>query len=232
MAGAWVQDDTNVADATSTTIAKAFGSNVTATNLIAVVAGCGGNQDATCADSLTNTYTPKTATYDAANDQKHFQWYAKNIAGGPCTVTVTFNATSKWRRLGIMEISGCDTAAPDDGGAAQVQAGNSAADYYSSGNIITTVTDFVFGGWQDIDGSGSTLTAGATPAFILREADATKVIAMESRASQAAATFDANFTSNVGWRAITSIMAFKETAAGALSLPVISETVSLAEALD
>src|SRR3990167_8088160 len=222
MPGAWVQDDTNVVDAGSTTIAKAFGSNVTAGNLIAVVVGNEGDVTCTVADTLGNTYTQKTATYDASNGQKHFQFYAKDILGGACTVTATLSLSKQYRRLGIMEISGCDTTAPDDGGAAQVQAGGTTTDYYSSVNIATTVTDFVFGDIQDISGSGATLTAGATPAYTLREVDANSVIGMESLASQAAATFDANFTrSTAGNRSTTGVMAFKEAAAGGSVVPVL-----------
>ena len=222
MAGAWVQDDTTVAQDGGSGVeltSKAFGANVTAGNLIAVMFGFGLSGTPTCSDGLGNTYTLKTNTYDATNEQSHAQFYAKNITGGACTVTADANSGSAgYLRLGIMEISGCDTTAPDDGGAAAVQAGGTATDHYSSGNIITTVTDFVFGSTQNIaeasPGTG-TLTAGATPAYTIRETAGANVIGMETRASQAAATFDANFTRSVGHRSITGIMAFKETAGGA-----------------
>ena len=217
MPGAWVQDDTNEDDsgASGTTIAKAFGSNVTAANLIAVWGGWGTiDTTVTCADTQSNSYTQKTKTWDDTNGQGHVQFYAANITGGANTVTITFGDSVTYRRIGVMEISGLQTASPDDGGALQVQAGGTTTDYYSSGNITTTVTDFCFGSWQDIGGSGATLTAGATPAFTLRQLNTSNIGAMETLASQAAATFDANFTASIGNRAFTGIMAFKEAAGG------------------
>ena len=219
MPGAWVQDDSDLTQdngGSFASVAKQFTNTTTSGNLVYVAAGCSGNVTPTCADTQGDTYVLKTNTYDVGQTQSHFQFYAKNITGGTKTVTVTWGGNQAYNRLQIMEISGCDTSAPDDGGAAQRQAGGTTTDYYSSGNITTTATDFCVGSIQNLDeaspGSG-TLTAGATPAYTLRETAGTNVVGMETLAGQAAATFDANFTRDTTLSCITAMMAFKEAAA-------------------
>lgn len=116
-----------------------------------------------------------------------------------------------------MEVSGLEASASLEGSNAQAQAGATTTDYYSSGNITTANTSFVIGCSQNIaeatPGTG-TITAGATPAYTLRENGGTGIIVTETLASQAAGTFDANFTRNTAHRCITAVMAFKEAAAG------------------
>lgn len=234
MAGAFVQDASNVAQDNATnnaSVSQAFASNVVAGNLIVVSAACGGDTTASVTDSLGNTYTQKTSLYDATSSGKHFQFYAQNILGGACTVTVTWGVAENYNRLQIMEISGLDTTAPDDGGAVQVQAGGTSTDFYSSTNITTTTTDFIFGCQTNVaeatPGTG-TLIAGATPAYTLRGTAGTNIVGMETLASRVAGTFDANFTRNTAHRCITAVMAFKEVAAGAAASPPPPKVISQA----
>ena len=90
----------------------AFDSNVTAGNFIYVSVNL---QDisTTCVvtDNLSNTYVEIDHRDGAANSIWHF--YAKNITGGACTVTVT-QGTSVAMRWGQGEYSGVDTTAPID----------------------------------------------------------------------------------------------------------------------
>ncbi len=218
--GAFVQDDTLLVDDSSeaSTIAKAFGSNTTSGNAIYVAAGTSGSIGSpSCSDSQSNTYTLKTNTYDATNGQSHIQFYAQNITGGACTVTVNFVDIHAYRRIYIGESSGGATTGLDAGGAAQVQAGSTGTDYYSSGDITTADAAFIWGAYQNINeaavGTGTT-TAGATPAYTIRENAGPSIMVGESIDSQAAGTFDANFTRSSGQRSITSIMAFKDAVGG------------------
>jgi len=71
VASAWVQDETLVDDSSASTIAKAFGTNVTAGNLILVAVGYDSDVTPTCTDSLGNTYTAYGKLWDATNVQGH-----------------------------------------------------------------------------------------------------------------------------------------------------------------
>jgi len=230
MAGAFVQGAATAAQDDSgsyTTDAVAFGSNCTSGNLITIECGCGSTATPTASDSQSNTYTLQTNTYDATNNQSHFQFYAKNITGGANTVTVNWGALKSYNRLIIGEHSGLDTTAPLDQAAAQAQAGGTSTDYYSSGNITTSNTCYCVAGLQNIDEAGSstdTVTAGATPAYTKRT-DEAGILTTETAASLASGTFDANFTRNVSRRCITGVMAFKESAGG--GGPTISVYASL-----
>jgi len=116
-------------DAGGTSTAKAFTSNVTAGNLI-VVTGYFGNS-ATCADSLGNTYQ------SGATNGRLRMFYAENITGGACTVTVSHDSAT-YRRISIHEYSGAKTSASMDTSAQSglVDPGSSATD----GNTTPAVT--------------------------------------------------------------------------------------------
>src|SRR5882672_2330124 len=51
---------------------------------------------------------------DVGNAQTLKSFYFKNITGSPTSVTVTLSASDAHVRLGIQEVSGCDTTAPLD----------------------------------------------------------------------------------------------------------------------
>jgi len=61
-------------------------------------------------------------------------YYAKNIASGTNTVTVTFNGTASYPNLNMLEYSGLDTASPLDVSAAATGSGTTA----NSGSATTT----------------------------------------------------------------------------------------------
>ncbi|HSW98305.1 MAG TPA: hypothetical protein VLF71_00540 [Candidatus Saccharimonadales bacterium] len=63
------------------------------------------------ADSLGNTYAI-AAPITRGTNLSQAMYYAKNVVAGTPTVTVTFNTTTSFPDLRIMEYSGLDTAAP------------------------------------------------------------------------------------------------------------------------
>lgn len=107
---------TPVSAATSnTTVAKAFGSNVTAGNLIAAFSVCPvsvAHVLSSVTDSLSNSYTTAIGPIDqGALGYRVYISYAKNIGGGACTVTSTWD-TNGLHLIVIYEISGADIASP------------------------------------------------------------------------------------------------------------------------
>lgn len=93
----------------------AFSSNVTAAGLIVIgVVTFNTGITLTITDSLGNTYA-QAGTYllNGAGTYRLSIWYAKNIAGGACTVTVTPSATA-FITWGQSEYSGAHLTAPLD----------------------------------------------------------------------------------------------------------------------
>lgn len=113
---AYVQSKTAASDANSNTIAATFDSNVGSGNVIVV----GFNWDSpaesvtSVLDDLGNTYNLIGAgTVTTNNNQSFRSYYAQNITGGACTVTVTFLGNRDFRRLVIGEYSGRAASAFD-----------------------------------------------------------------------------------------------------------------------
>ena len=64
-------------------------------------------------DSPGNTYSLAVGPTSATGLQQSI-YYAKNIAGGSNTVTVTFNQAAAYPDVRILEYSGLDTSSPLD----------------------------------------------------------------------------------------------------------------------
>jgi hypothetical protein len=98
------------------TVAATFGSNVTAGNLIAVIAVSPSNITQTLSsvtDSLSNTYSSAIGPIDQASlTYRVYIQYAANIAGGANTVTCTWDPSGVFKAIIIYEISGAATASP------------------------------------------------------------------------------------------------------------------------
>jgi chitodextrinase len=96
-------------------------------------------------DSQANVYTQiGTALSSPTNKQSGALFYAKNIKGGPDTVTVRLDAVPESPGLGIyiFEYKGIDTFSPLDGNAQATGTSHTV----SSGNLTTTVPgDLLFG---------------------------------------------------------------------------------------
>ena len=111
----------NTASNTDSVDTTPFGSNCTAGNLIFYSVGYdgegggGGQPTVAITDSRGNAYTKIASFFDATNDLYSEFGYAKNIAGGATTVTATFSgsvASSYFKGISALEISGLDTVAP------------------------------------------------------------------------------------------------------------------------
>jgi hypothetical protein len=205
--------------ASSSAPTRAFGSNVSAGNLI-----CGWIewQSAVTLNSVTdsqsNAYTLKNnPTSQGVFGYRAAMFYAENIAGGACTLTFTFSAATTSSQE-IHEASGCATSASFDGSAlASQDAIGSGANAVTSGNITTTAAgDYIFGasseysaGGQFTQGTGFTLTANVSNS--LGGFTAGEYIAPAGAAGSIAATFTKGNTGNY---LLTGIMAFKASGGG------------------
>lgn len=109
MAIAYVQSANQALGSTS---AKAFASNVTAGNFICVFVGgyAGSEGSLVVTDNLGNTYTRVTKITHTGDNLDLYCYYAYNIAGGACTVTMSGDSYGL-QALIIMEFSGVRTAA-------------------------------------------------------------------------------------------------------------------------
>ncbi len=217
MAWAWVQDDSIYDTQGSTTVVKAFTTNVTAGSLIVVkVSANTTTATATCADSLGQTYSLAVGpTVNASLGGSGFtQWvfYFANSAAGANTVTVTFSASIPFKRMVIVEYSGLATSAVLDVTAAAT--GNSASP--DSGAATTTANnELIFGG--GITDSGN---IGAGTGFTAREApDAYSK--PEDKNGATAGSYNATFTTSASqW--IAQMATFKEPSAAAGWGPLLS----------
>jgi hypothetical protein len=88
---------------TSNTLATAFASDVTAGNIILVVAGCWSTRDVATPPTDTLGATPYT---DRAGGTVKLRWWTVPVPStGPCTVTVALaSGLTEWIAMGIAEI--------------------------------------------------------------------------------------------------------------------------------
>jgi hypothetical protein len=214
-----------------------FTANVTAGNLIAVaIAWTSADTLVSVTDNLGNGYelvqNPTTlGTYGRAAGA-----YAKNIAGGACTVTVTFSPGAfSSRTIIVHEISGADPFSPLDASAGRGQMDpGPGVDAVRSGAIATTADgDYIFGMTAD-QGHASTLFPGAQ--FTSREQFMFPVgVHSVDYIQPSAGPIEATFTNATSLFAdfVTLIMAFKPVESAdtippevAITGPVSGETAS------
>lgn len=216
---AHVQSTGNSADGSASSIAQAFASNVTAGNLI-VVTGYFGNT-ATCADSLGNTYQ------SGATNGRLRMFYAENISGGACTVTVSHDAAT-YRRISIHEYSGAKTSASMDTSAQSglVDPGSSA----TNGNTTPAVTpsangSLIVGCIVNIPGGWTTVNPGTN--YTERYDNALDFEAedyIQTTAASVSATWTCNNTE--AYRAaMTVFLADQGGATTGVKAPTVAETV-------
>lgn len=162
--GTYVQDATAGDSASGTTVSVAFGSNVTAGNLIHVFvlfrdAGEGSTNSIT--DSLGNTYTLIETVTRTNRIMPHY--YAKNISGGACTVTLNTPGSNQFRSLAVVEISGLDTTSPLDVFSSSVQeTPTTTTDATVSGSATATAAGYMSACSMQVNdiGSGGPPAAG------------------------------------------------------------------------
>jgi hypothetical protein len=155
----FVQQNNTTSYPSGSSMVVAYPAAQTAGNLNIVVVGWNDTSAAvkSITDSRRNTYTLAVGpTAGTALTQSIY--YAKNIAGGSNTVTVTFNRTAAYPDVRVLEYAGVDQTSPLDVTAAA--AGNSRNG--SSGPAATTgLNELIFGAGTTFDvysaaGSGFT----------------------------------------------------------------------------
>lgn len=153
MAIAFVQGTGNFASGAGATLTAAYGSNVTAGNLL-IVAGYSSNASVTptlaVSDTQGNAWTSACEVSGWGGTPQDAQiFYAIAKTTGANTVTLTTSGSDTFRRVCIHEYSGCDTLD-------QVSTNTGASGTtVSSGNVTTTVAAELLFGWM-ISGSGVT----------------------------------------------------------------------------
>jgi hypothetical protein len=130
-------------------LATAYPSAQTAGNLNIVVVGWNDTASAVSSvtDSRGNTYT-RAIGPTAGTALTQSIYYAKNVAAGSNTVTVTFNKAAAYPDVRVLEYSGADKANPLDVTAAAVGTGLAA----NSGSASTTsLNELIFGAGMTFD---------------------------------------------------------------------------------
>jgi hypothetical protein len=121
---AWVlrQTKTNTADATATTIAATFDSNVTAGSLIIATVGVVFNSGNVTTVTGPDTFTKDGFIENTSDTYALYVFHAHNATAGPYTVTANFIAAGRpFRRIVIEEWGGALLSDPFDKTAGQRQ---------------------------------------------------------------------------------------------------------------
>ena len=142
--------------ASNTTVAVSYPASQTVGDTNIVVIGWGDTTStiSSVTDSRLNTYTPAIGPTSGTGLRQSI-YYAKSIAGGSNTVTVTFNKAAVYPDVRILEYSGLDTTSPFDKALAAAGTGTAA----NSGSVSTTAaSELIFGAGT----SGSKFTAAGT----------------------------------------------------------------------
>jgi Domain of unknown function (DUF1929)/IPT/TIG domain len=136
--------------ASLTTVAAPFTASQTAGDLNVVVVGWGDvtSTVSTVTDGLGNKYSPAGTTATGTGLRQAI-YYAKNIAAGSNTVTVTFSQAAAYPDLRILEYSGLDTSNPLDVTAAASGSGTTAT---SASATTTSPNELIFGAGNNGNG--------------------------------------------------------------------------------
>lgn len=198
----FVQINSAVSSTATTTLTIPFTSPQTPGNLNIVAIGW--DSSAPTVSSVTdtggNTYqvaAPKTCS---STDCQTIM-YAKNIAGGSNTVTVTFSASSAFPEARVSEYAGLDKVSPFD---VQASVGSSGTTAANSGSATTTFAN------ELIFGSGATLSDFVSPGsgFTNRLIDTFGSIS-EDRAVTSIGSYSASGTINASNVWIMQMATFK-----------------------
>jgi len=202
-----------------TALTVTFDSNVAAGNLIAVLVGWASDSiTAACSDGLSNSYTDvRNPTTVVVGTCRAAMFYAKNITGGACTITITFSG-SAFATVVVHEISGADTSSPLDQSALAAPGYiGTDADAVTTGNVTTTTAgQYVFGAVYCVNGTAAATGTGFT--------DGTGTTGVESEyliqvsAGNVAATFTNAVAQSVG----PGIMTFKASGGGGVNTKIVS----------
>jgi hypothetical protein len=147
--------------ASNTTVAVNYGVAETAGDLNIVVVGWGDTSSTISAvtDNRGNGYSLAVGPTSGTGLRQSI-YYAKSIAGGSTTVTVTFNKAAAYPDVRILEYSGLDVSAPLDQAVGAGGTGTTA----NSGTVSTTAaSELIFGA-----GTSGTKFTGAGTGFTSR----------------------------------------------------------------
>jgi Domain of unknown function (DUF1929)/IPT/TIG domain/Glyoxal oxidase N-terminus len=141
--------------ASNSTVSPGYLNSQTAGDLNVVVVGWGNTASISgVSDSKGNPYTLAVGP-TSGNGLRQSIYYAKNIAGGTNTVTVTFSPAAAYPDVRILEYSGVDTSAPLDVAVGAAGTGTAA----NSGSAsTTTANELIFGAGT----SGTTFSAAGS----------------------------------------------------------------------
>lgn len=196
-----------------TSLAKAFVSNVTAGNTIAVAISIEfpASTVTSVTDNLSNTYTQ--ATTQVVGDNRQYLFYALNISGGACTVTVNVSA-STYVTIGIAEASGVVSSSALD----VTDTGTGSSSAAATGSFTTSVPDIIFATVNH--NSTATITPAGGWSQIYEQEDWNNFATINFMyRTGAAGSYNGQWTlsSSTGWLALA--MALKD--AGGVSIPVM-----------
>ncbi len=170
----------------------AFGSNNTAGNLIVVgVQGANNSTDPTITDTRGNTYVKVGSATGGNGPAYDYLYYAKNIAAGANTVSVTLPNGAD---LGfhISEWSGIDTVSPLI--ASSTGVGTSSTALWSATSATVSSNNALLVVIAGTETSNETFTAGSN--FTLLSQQSTHSSAAEYRIVSSAGSYDATITGN------------------------------------
>src|SRR5262245_2397714 len=188
----------------------AFASNNTAGNLIVVAVLFSPSTALVTGitDTRGNTYVQARSHTNSTGNIYGTVWYAKNVAAGANTVTLSFSGVSSSQMI-ILEYSGLDTTAPLD----QVNSAtsSSAGTVLNSGNVTTTAANELIFGAAGV-ASAANITPGA--GFTERQDCNNKLEAMDQVVS-ATGTYAASWTDDVSGHWVALVVTF--SAGGALA---------------
>jgi hypothetical protein len=182
----------------------AFPSANTAGNLIlAFVRMSSTSQTVSVTDTIGNVYIDAVRQTQTSDGHQLHLFYAKNVAGGPNTVTATFSGTNNHPWLAIYEYHGLSTASPlDRTSAAQ---GSSSAVSSGSTSVTSNANELVFAGVGLPAGYSGTETVGS--GFILgQNSTGTSPGATESALVTTTGSYAGTFalSSSTNWSALVA----------------------------
>lgn len=228
--GALVQSQTAGDASAAATVTATFGANVTAGNLIHVFIlyrDGGEGTSHSVSDNLGNTYTLIENVNRVNRRMAHY--YAANIAGGACSVTLTTPNNNQFRSLAAVEISGLDTASPLDVYSSNVQdPAGTGTDAVVSGSATATAAGYLSACGIQVEDIGYGAPPNAGTGFTNDGAVLPPVGVNQGRlehASVSAGSQQATFTSTFsGGGAHTSMMAIFKDATGGGGPVVVEES--------
>ncbi len=189
-------------------MSKAFLSNNTAGNAIIAAFGFEGGASPTCGDSQANQYDMAVLDYYPAQNRTMGVCYARNIAAGANTVTVSIGGGNYgFKRLAIHEYSGLEPAL----GFVDIKASNNArsqslADDVTSTQVATAYNgDLIFGATYTV--SSSNITPGT--GFTERTTSTPDDFVTEDKVQASAGLVDAKFSATSDEYYVTQMVAFR-----------------------